>query len=216
LSRSPRAVRTRGGGRARPARRNAARGAPPRNADRLRGSQAAQRRPGGAQAHVGRPLGPRARPRPPAARRARAARARRGAADPPPRDEPDAHGGDPALPAQRLRGGAAVQRRALRPSLVREASPLRSREAPASEIDSDEMAGRHDSLIALFRELAQLTVLEEGSPNAFRVRAYENALEAISSYRGDLGALTEKQLTGIGGIGASTAKKIREFFEGGT
>jgi DNA polymerase (family 10) len=78
------------------------------------------------------------------------------------------------------------------------------------------MAGRHDSLIALFRELAQLTVLEEGSPNAFRVRAYENALEAISSYRGDLGALTEKQLTGIGGIGASTAKKIREFFEGGT
>jgi DNA polymerase (family 10) len=78
------------------------------------------------------------------------------------------------------------------------------------------MAGRHDSLIALFRELAQLTVLEEGSPNAFRVRAYENALEAISSYRGDLGALTEKQLTGIGGIGTSTAKKIREFFEGGT
>jgi DNA polymerase (family 10) len=78
------------------------------------------------------------------------------------------------------------------------------------------MAGRHDSLVALFRELAQLTVLEEGSPNAFRVRAYENALEAISSYRGDLGALTEKQLTGIAGVGTSTAKKIREFFEGGT
>jgi DNA polymerase (family 10) len=78
------------------------------------------------------------------------------------------------------------------------------------------MEVRHDSLVALFRELAQLTVLEEGSPNAFRVRAYENALEAISSYRGDLGALTEKQLTGIGGIGASTAKKIREFFEAGT
>jgi len=78
------------------------------------------------------------------------------------------------------------------------------------------MEGRHDSLVALFRELAQLTVLEEGSPNAFRVRAYENALEAISSYRGDLGALTEKQLNGIGGIGASTARKIREFFEGGT
>jgi DNA polymerase (family X) len=78
------------------------------------------------------------------------------------------------------------------------------------------MTARHDSLVALFRELAQLTVLEEGSPNAFRVRAYENALEAISSYRGDLGALSEKQLTAIGGIGHSTAKKIREFFEGGT
>jgi DNA polymerase (family X) len=78
------------------------------------------------------------------------------------------------------------------------------------------MAGRHDSLLALFRELTQLTVLEEGSPNAFRVRAYENALEAISSYRGDLETLSEKQLTAIGGIGQSTARKIREFFEGGT
>ncbi|HSD27430.1 MAG TPA: DNA polymerase/3'-5' exonuclease PolX [Vicinamibacteria bacterium] len=78
------------------------------------------------------------------------------------------------------------------------------------------MAERHDSLAALFRELAQLTVLEEGSPNAFRVRAYENALEAISSFRGDLSALSEKQLTAIDGIGQSTARKIREFFEGGT
>ncbi|HJS59419.1 MAG TPA: DNA polymerase/3'-5' exonuclease PolX [Vicinamibacteria bacterium] len=78
------------------------------------------------------------------------------------------------------------------------------------------MAGGNDSLVALFRELAQLTVLDEGSPNAFRVRAYENALEAISSHRGDLGALSEKELTAIGGIGQSTAKKIREFFQGGT
>ncbi len=78
------------------------------------------------------------------------------------------------------------------------------------------MAGGNDSLVALFRELAQLTVLEEGSPNAFRVRAYENALEAISSHRGDLGALSEKELTAIGGIGSSTAKKIREFFQCGT
>jgi DNA polymerase (family X) len=78
------------------------------------------------------------------------------------------------------------------------------------------MAGGNDSLVALFRELAQLTVLEEGSPNAFRVRAYENALEAIASHGGDLEALSEKELTAIGGIGQSTAKKIREFFQGGT
>jgi len=78
------------------------------------------------------------------------------------------------------------------------------------------MAERNDTLIALFREMAQLTVLDEGSPNAFRVRAYENAVEAIASYRGDLGALSEKELTAIGGIGASTAKKIREFFTGGS
>src|SRR3989442_12849991 len=78
-----------------------------------------------------------------------------------------------------------------------------------------QMVGRNDSLVALFRELAQLTVLDEGSPNAFRVRAYENAVEAISSYRGDLEALSERELTAIAGIGQSTAKKIREFFQGG-
>jgi DNA polymerase (family X) len=77
------------------------------------------------------------------------------------------------------------------------------------------MAESSDSLLALLRELARLTVLDEGSPNAFRVRAYENAVEAISSYRGDLAALSEKELTAIDGIGASTAKKIREFFQGG-
>jgi DNA polymerase (family 10) len=78
------------------------------------------------------------------------------------------------------------------------------------------MTGTSDSLVALFRELAQLTVFEEGSPNAFRVRAYENAVEAISSYRGDLQALSERELTALSGIGQSTAKKIREFFQAGT
>lgn len=78
------------------------------------------------------------------------------------------------------------------------------------------MAERNDSLLALFRELARLTVLDEGSPNAFRVRAYENALEAISSYRGDLAALSEAQLTGLDGIGPSSARKIREYFQNGS
>ena len=70
--------------------------------------------------------------------------------------------------------------------------------------------------MALFRELAQLTVLDEGSPNAFRVRAYENAVEAIASLPGRPGGALRKELTAIDGIGPSTAKKIREFFEGGT
>lgn len=77
------------------------------------------------------------------------------------------------------------------------------------------MADDNQSLVALFRELAELTVLDEGSPNAFRVRAYENAVDAIASYRGDLQSLSEKELTAIDGIGQSTAKKIREFFKGG-
>ena len=77
------------------------------------------------------------------------------------------------------------------------------------------MSGRHDSLAALFRELSQLTILDEGSPNAFRVRAYEKAVETIASFRGDLAALSEKDLQKLDGIGASTARKIREYFETG-
>jgi DNA polymerase (family X) len=76
--------------------------------------------------------------------------------------------------------------------------------------------GSNDSLIAVFRELVQLSTLDEGAPNAFRVRAYETAMEAIAAQRRDLATLTERELTGIEGIGASTAKKIREFYTTGT
>ena len=78
------------------------------------------------------------------------------------------------------------------------------------------MAGGHDSLAALFRELTELTILEEGSPNSFRARAYEKAMQVVASHRGDLGALSEKQLTALDGIGPSTARKIREFYQSGT
>jgi DNA polymerase (family 10) len=73
----------------------------------------------------------------------------------------------------------------------------------------------NDSLAALFRELVQLTVLEEGSSQSFRARAYENALEAIRSHAGELKALSEAELRRIDGIGDSTAKKIREYFDAG-
>ena len=77
------------------------------------------------------------------------------------------------------------------------------------------MATSH-SLVALFRELAQLAALDEGSSMSFRARAYENAVEAIASYPGDLSALTERELTAIDGIGPATAKKVREFFQKGS
>ena len=77
------------------------------------------------------------------------------------------------------------------------------------------MSGGNDSLAAVFGELVQLTILEEGDPNSFRVRAYERARETILSHRGELGALSEKELTKLDGIGSSTAKKIREFFQSG-
>jgi DNA polymerase (family 10) len=73
----------------------------------------------------------------------------------------------------------------------------------------------NEDLLALFRELRELTVLDEGSANSFRARAYENAMDAVATHRGDLSTLSEKDLTRIDGIGASTAKKIREFFDGG-
>lgn len=77
------------------------------------------------------------------------------------------------------------------------------------------MADPNDSLVALFRELVELTTIDEGSPNAFRVRAYENAMHEIASYRGDLKSLSEKELVALEGIGKSTAAKIREYFETG-
>jgi DNA polymerase (family 10) len=65
----------------------------------------------------------------------------------------------------------------------------------------------------MLRELAELTMLEEGDPQSFRVRAYESAAQAIASQAGDLGKLTAKELQSISGIGKSTASKIRELLE---
>lgn len=70
-------------------------------------------------------------------------------------------------------------------------------------------------LVSLFRELTELLTLEEGGPQTFRVRAYENASEAIKACREPLGDMTVSQLTKLEGIGKSTAQKIREYFETG-
>ena len=56
------------------------------------------------------------------------------------------------------------------------------------------MAGPNDELVALFRELVTLMILDEGGPGSFRVRAYENAMHELKAHRGDLSALTEKDL----------------------
>ena len=77
------------------------------------------------------------------------------------------------------------------------------------------MAGQNDELAALFRELVQLTILDEGGPQSFRVRAYENAMHRIQDYQGDLSALSQAELKRIDGVGAATAKKIREFCDTG-
>lgn len=60
-------------------------------------------------------------------------------------------------------------------------------------------------------ELAKLTALEEGSPQAFKVRAYENAVAGIEAHSGDIDGLSKAELTKIKGVGAATADKILEL-----
>jgi DNA polymerase (family 10) len=70
-------------------------------------------------------------------------------------------------------------------------------------------------ILEMLRELAELTMLEEGDPQSFRVRAYESAAQGVAAQSADLGKLSAKELEKIDGIGKSTAAKIRELFETG-
>jgi DNA polymerase (family 10) len=70
-------------------------------------------------------------------------------------------------------------------------------------------------VLDMLRELAELTMLDEGDPQSFRVRAYESAAAAIAAQATDLGRLTPKELQRIEGIGKSTADKIRELLDNG-
>lgn len=63
----------------------------------------------------------------------------------------------------------------------------------------------------MLAELAKLTALDEGSPQAFKVRAYENAIAGIEAFPGELEDLTKKELTEIKGVGSSTADKMLEY-----
>lgn len=78
------------------------------------------------------------------------------------------------------------------------------------------MSDRNREIIELLGELVLLASLEEGSSQSFRVRAYENAAHELELVREDISAMSEKELVALEGIGKSTAKKIREYFETGT
>src|SRR6476659_6809162 len=77
------------------------------------------------------------------------------------------------------------------------------------------MADTKQYVFDMLRDLAELTMIEEGDPQSFRVRAYESAAQAIAAQATDLGKLTAKELQRIEGIGKSTADKIRELLETG-
>lgn len=70
--------------------------------------------------------------------------------------------------------------------------------------------------IRMLAELAKLTALDEGSPQAFKVRAYENAIAGIEAHQGEFEGLSKTELTKIKGVGGSTADKILELGETGT
>jgi DNA polymerase (family 10) len=77
------------------------------------------------------------------------------------------------------------------------------------------MSDTKQEILDMLRDLAEVTMLEEGDPQSFRVRAYESAAQAITAQANDLGQLTVKELQKIDGIGKSTAEKIRELIETG-
>ncbi len=77
------------------------------------------------------------------------------------------------------------------------------------------MAGTNDEVARLLAELATLTELDEGSPNAFRVRAYSNAERAVKGLGEDVADLSAAELAKVKGIGKSIAGRIREYVDSG-
>jgi DNA polymerase (family 10) len=73
------------------------------------------------------------------------------------------------------------------------------------------VADKKGDVLEMLRELAELTTLDEGNVQAFRVRAYESAHRAVEAHTGDIAALDEAALQKLDGIGKSTAAKIREL-----
>ena len=71
-------------------------------------------------------------------------------------------------------------------------------------------------LFALLTELIELTILDEGSPQSFRARAYQRALSTLRDSDADLASASQAELTALDGVGAATAKKVREYFQTGT
>ncbi|MBW3666061.1 MAG: PHP domain-containing protein [Actinobacteria bacterium] len=70
-------------------------------------------------------------------------------------------------------------------------------------------------VLRMLAELARLTALDEGSPQSFKARAYENAMAGIEAHTGEVEGLSKGELTKIKGVGGSTADKIIELGETG-
>ena len=78
------------------------------------------------------------------------------------------------------------------------------------------MAISNSEIVRVLAELATLTKLDDGSPQSFRVRAYEAGIHALEDLAGDAAAMTEAELISVKGIGKGLAAKIREYVDTGT
>jgi DNA polymerase (family 10) len=70
-------------------------------------------------------------------------------------------------------------------------------------------------IASLLYELARLTTLEDGSPQSFRVRAYEQAARTVEGHPEPLAAMSQAGIEALRGLGTSTARKVRELVETG-
>jgi DNA polymerase (family 10) len=77
------------------------------------------------------------------------------------------------------------------------------------------VADTKQDVLDMLRELAELTVLDEGDPQSFRARAYQSAAQSVAAQGTDLGELSAKELLLLQGIGKSTAAKVRELLDTG-
>lgn len=74
---------------------------------------------------------------------------------------------------------------------------------------------RNDEIRTVLKELAELTVLDEQSPNSFRARAYDKALQSLETVSVELADMSLAELKALPGIGESIAHKIREHVDTG-
>ena len=77
------------------------------------------------------------------------------------------------------------------------------------------MARFNDEVAQRLEELARLTAVDEGEPNAFRVRAYQNAARAVETLDTDVREMSTSQLMQVRGIGKATAAKVRQYVDEG-
>lgn len=71
-------------------------------------------------------------------------------------------------------------------------------------------------IIRLLGEMVTLLRIDEGNPQAFRVRAYEKALGAVTDLTTNVVDMSEQDLVGIPAIGKGIARTIRDLVETGT